>query len=95
MATLAELAERESLTPSELKRFGKRVHLFELEVRKGEELADAKRRLFGKIEAFIAKTGGQLYTGIHSETDWSRERWWEKGGHLVNRTLNFAAIVKN
>jgi len=92
VATMAELAEKESLTPSELKRFGKRVHIFKTIIRDGEYFATAKRRVFGEIEAFIASSGGQLYTGIHSENDWTKERWWVKGSHLVNRTCNFAVI---
>jgi len=93
MSTLAELAERAELTPSELKRFGARVLLFEFNLLKGEDFVEAKKRLFGEIEGCIKANGGQLYTGIHSERDWSRERWWSRGAHLVNRTLNFAIIV--
>lgn len=93
MAKMAELAERETLTPSQLKQFGKRVHIFETHIQDGEDWASAKKRVFGEIEAFIASNGGQVYTGIHSETDWSREYWWEKGGHLVNRTGNHAVIL--
>ena len=94
MATLAELAERCELTPSELKRFGKRVTYFALPERyKPEDYNYVKQKLFKKIESFVKKTGGQLYTGIHSENDWTTTRWWSKGAHLVNRTLEFAVIV--
>ena len=96
MATRAELAKRDTLIPSELKRFGDRVHNFryeDLDRIAGEDFAETKQRLFDKIESFVASSGGQLYTGIHSENDWSRDRWWLKGGHLVNRTLNFIVIV--
>ena len=92
MATQAELAKRDMLTPSELKRFGNKVHHFEFHKQDGEDFVEAKQRLFREIEAFVASSGGQLYTGIHSENDWSREHWWMKGGHLVNRTLNFVVI---
>jgi len=91
---LEGLAKREELLPSELKRFGKRVHRFDYEVVPGEEFSETKRKLFEKIGAFVNETGGQLYTGIHSESDWTRDRWWAKGAHLVNRTLNFAVITK-
>lgn len=91
MATLAELAKRDELTPSEMKRFGKRVTFFSLP-EKGDFEAN-KKALFEKIEAFVKKTGGQLYTGIHSENDWTVTRWWSKGGHLVNRTLEFAVLA--
>jgi len=93
MAKLAELACREELVPSELKRFGKRVRYFNVECQKGEDYVDAKKRVFPEIEAFVTETGGQLYTGIHSENDWGKTRWWSKGGHLVNRTGEFAVIV--
>ena len=93
MSKLAELAEREDLTPSELKRFGKRVHTFETHRLDGEDWAAAKQRVFGEIEDFIKANGGQLYTGIHSENDWSKERLWWKGGHLVNRTGNYVVIL--
>jgi len=93
MASLAELSQRDTLTPSELKRFGKRVHLLEFSPKKGEPSVEAKQRLFSQIEEFQASNGGQLYTGIHSENNWSTERWWRKGGHLVNRTLNFVVIL--
>jgi len=46
VATMAELAEKESLTPSELKRFGKRVHIFKTIIRDGEDFVTAKRRVF-------------------------------------------------
>ena len=94
MATLAELAERSELTPSEMKRFGRRVTYFSMpEKYKPKNSGSAKQALFKKIEAFVKKTGGQLYTGIHSENDWTRTRWWSKGAHLVNRTLEFVVLV--
>ena len=92
MATRAELAKRDTLTPSELQRFGDKVHRFDFQQQDGEEFIAAKHRLFREIDAFIASSGGQLYTGIHSEYDWSRERCWSKGAHFCNRTLNFVVI---
>ena len=91
---LVELSEKYSLTPSELKRFGDRVKCFNVTQQTGEEFAEAKKRVFTEIEEYVKKTGGQLYTGIHSENDWSRTRWWSKGGHLCNRTLEFVVITK-
>lgn len=96
MTTRADLAERDMLLPSELRRFGNRVHHFRLEDLdriEGEDFSETKQRLFQKIHDFIDSSGGHLYTGIHSETDWDKDRWWYKGGHLVNRTLNFIVIV--
>lgn len=97
MAKLSELASRAELTPSELKRFGKRVKYFDLpdDSRKwgGLSFAEAKAKLFKEIEDYVKSSNGQLYTGIHRENDWSKTRWWSKGGHLVNRTLEFAVIV--
>lgn len=93
MATMAELAERDTLTPSELKRFGSRVTLFDATDRKEDETFEqTKKRVFGKIEAFVKSTGGTLYTGMHKEFDWSKTFWWSKGGRLVNRTLEFVVI---
>ncbi len=93
--TLEQLSELDELTPSQLKQFGNRVKYFDANVQKeGESFEDAKHRVFAEIEEYVKKTGGQLYTGIHSENDWSRTRWWDKGGHLCNRTLEFAVITK-
>jgi hypothetical protein len=94
MTTQAKLAEYDILTPSELKRFGKRVKLFSLpENYEPLTFEEAKKRLFKEIEDFVVASGGQLYTGIHKENDWSRTFWWDKGAHLVNRTLEFAVVV--
>jgi len=89
---MAQLSRTEQLLPSELRRFGKRVRYFVVNNSKNETLAQAKLRTFGDISTCI-QLGGILYTGIHSETDWSCTRWWFKGGHLVNRTLEFAIIL--
>ncbi len=92
--TLQRLSEKDSLTPSELKRFGDKVKLFKVEDKAGEDFVANKHRVFAEIEEYVKKTGGQLYTGIHSENDWTKTRWWSKGGHLCNRTLEFAVITK-
>jgi len=78
-----------------MKRFGDKVKYFTIfpEDRKGEGTEDIKKRVFREIHDYVAQTGGQLYTGIHSSNNWGRLRWWLKGGHLVNRTGDFAVII--
>jgi hypothetical protein len=39
-------------------------------------------------------TKGLVFTGIHSETDWSETKWWDEGWHLVNRTGEYAVVIK-
>ncbi len=43
-------------------------------------------------KSYLAVHGGQVYTGLHSESDWSRTRWYDKGWHLVNRTGKYAIL---
>ena len=94
MSTQAELAEYDVLTPSEMKRFGKRVKYFAMpENYQPLSFEDAKAKLFKEIEDCVEQSGGQLYTGIHKENDLTRTFWWDKGAHLVNRTLEFAVIL--
>jgi hypothetical protein len=38
------------------------------------------------------ETGGWVFTGIHSETDWSETKWWDCGWHLANRTGEYAVV---
>jgi hypothetical protein len=43
-----------------------------------------------------AKRIGQpvlFFTGIHSESDWSRTKWWALGQHLVNRSGEYAVVL--
>jgi len=40
------------------------------------------------------ETGGWVFTGIHSETDWSETRWWGAGWHLCNRTGEYAVVFE-
>ena len=40
------------------------------------------------------ETGGWVFTGIHSETDWTKTRWWDSGWHLANRTGEYAVVFK-
>lgn len=97
--TQAELLAREELRPSDLKRFGKRVRYFSVDAlleKRGESitLRRAKEVVFKEIEDYLkANKGAILYTGIHKENDWSRTFYWLRGGHLVNRTLEFAVIL--
>ena len=39
------------------------------------------------------ETNGWVFTGIHTENDWSRTRWWAAGWHLVNRTGDYAVVI--
>jgi hypothetical protein len=77
--TIAELLKKPFLTAGEMKRLGKRVHYF-----KSTEATDK----------FMDKNGGTVYTGLHSSTDWSKTRWWDKGWHIVNRTKEYAVVIK-
>jgi hypothetical protein len=43
---------------------------------------------------FAQETGGWVFTGIHSETDWSETRWWSAGWHLFNRTGEYAVVFE-
>jgi hypothetical protein len=38
------------------------------------------------------ETGGWVFTGIHSETDWSETKWWDCGWHLANRTGEYVVV---
>ncbi len=42
---------------------------------------------------FTRDTGGKLFTGIHSENDWSKPKWWAAGWNLVNRTGDYVVVV--
>jgi hypothetical protein len=88
MATQTELKQKEELTPTELKQFGAKVKLFKIDYSSPEKRTASIK----KINNYAAHKGRTLYTGIHSENDWSRTRWWAKGVHLVNRTGEFAII---
>ncbi len=87
---LAELEIQEYLTPSQLKQFRNRVRRF---VFNPVNSTAAKHEYLDNIQKFAEENNGQVYTGIHSENDWTKERWWFKGWHLVNRTLNFVVII--
>jgi hypothetical protein len=43
---------------------------------------------------FAKETGGWVFTGIHSETDWSETRWWSAGWHICNRTGEYAVVFE-
>ena len=40
------------------------------------------------------ETGGWIFTGHHSDFDWSETRWWGAGWHLWNRTGEYAVVIK-
>ena len=77
--TIAELLRKQLLTAGEMKKLGKRVHYF--------KSTDA-------AEKFMDKHGGTVYTGLHRSTDWSRTAWWDRGWHMVNRTREWAVVIK-
>jgi hypothetical protein len=58
---LEQLSELDELTPSQLKRFGKRVKYFNVVQQAGEAFEDAKKRVFSEIEEYVKSTGGQPY----------------------------------
>jgi len=37
-------------------------------------------------------TGGWVFTGIHSQSDWDKVRWWAAGWRLANRTGDYAVV---
>ncbi len=45
-----------------------------------------------KASEFRNEVGGEVYTGIHKENDWSRTAYWEIGWHVVNRTGEYAVV---
>ena len=40
------------------------------------------------------ETGGWVFTGKHTETDWCETKWWDAGWHIVNRTGEYAVVIK-
>lgn len=36
---------------------------------------------------------GLFFSGLHSETDWSRTKWWSLGWHIVNRSGEYAVVL--
>jgi uncharacterized membrane protein len=107
--TIAELLTKDELRPCDLKRLGKRVHLFSVDdtftaqPKPGDYVA-AKQTVQERIEGFIAETTKaqqakgiftevSVWTGHHSETDWSRVYYWQKGWHFVNKTNDYAVIT--
>ncbi len=92
--TLAELRAQHNLRPCDLKRFGKRVKMFKTELKEGDKAwADAHVRTRLEVWQYLQQHGGQVYTGIHSESDWTKESFWDSGWHYVNCTGNYAVIT--
>ena len=93
---------KQTYTPSELRKL-KRVKVFvigdpgdDTPQMPAESIVHCKDRedVIAKTEAFVRESGGQLYTGIHKENDWSRTAWWEQGWHFVIRTGEYAVVTK-
>jgi hypothetical protein len=80
--TIAELLRKQTLTAGEMKRLGKRVRYFR--ARMAAETAEGYQKAYG----------GVIYTGIHRSNDWSKTAWWDKGWHVVNRTKEYAVVIK-
>lgn len=77
---------KETYMPGELQKL-KRVKVFEPAESETSPLPVQRR-----VTKFADEVGGQVYTGIHKENDWSRTAWWERGWHLVNRTCKYAVV---
>jgi len=80
------------LTKAELKRkYGKKYQIvYFLE---NDEPHDeiAKQQAVLKL---AKEKHGWVFTGIHSENDWSETRWWSAGWHFVNRTGEYAVVFE-
>lgn len=90
---LAELEKETFLRPTELNKFGARVKIFKTEPKLCEDWPDAHKRTRLEVWDYIQRHGGQVYTGIHSESDWTEECQWDKGWYISNRTGNYAVIL--
>ena len=56
---------------------------------------DEPKDLIARQQAVLRlaqETGGWVFTGIHSENDWSETKWWDAGWHLCNRTGEYAVV---
>lgn len=75
---------------------------FESKYRKGHRIVyfrtdEDPKDLISRQQAVLEaaqETGGWVFTGIHSESDWDKTRWWSAGWHLVNRTGEYAVVIK-
>ena len=70
----------EFYSPSEMKRLGKRVIVYDV------EFAEAEKLLEGDKSDLV------IFSGIHSANDWSRTYWWQKGLHAVNVTKRYCVV---
>jgi hypothetical protein len=84
-----ELRLKETLTPSELKRFGKKAKIFSPE--KNDRAGVLRTQT--KSGQYAGNNNGVVYSGIHSENDWSRTKFWSKGWHFANRTGEYAVVL--
>jgi len=56
---------------------------------------DEPKDLIARQQAVLKlaqETGGWVFTGIHSENDWSETKWWDSGWHLANRTGEYVVV---
>lgn len=53
---------------------------------------EIRDRLGAALNLAVTK-GGLFFTGIHSESDWSRTKWWGLGQHIVNRSGEYAVVI--
>lgn len=80
------------LTKAQLERKYCKDHLIVYFLEGGEPLDKIAKQ---QIVLRLAKdTGGWVFTGKHTETDWSETRWWDAGWHLFNRTGEYAVVIK-
>ena len=81
----------EFLTKTELeKKYGKSNIRYFLD--SDNEVTNTEQKQQSVLQ-FAKDNYGKVYTGIHSENDWSRSKWWAEGWHLVNRTGEYAVVT--
>jgi len=81
----------EFLTKTELeKKYGKSNIRYFLDSETEVTDRDQKQQ---SVLQYAKDNYGKVYTGIHSENDWSRSKWWAEGWHLMNRTGEYAVVT--
>ena len=85
------------LTPTELRKHCSKAYTSPKRYRivyfHGDE-TDTRVATQQKVLQFAKETGGFVFTGIHSESDWSKTAYWAAGWHRVNRTGEYAVVIK-
>ncbi len=84
--TLQELAGKDVLTNTELKRFGGRVKIFRFDDYHNREAVQIA------VKEEMERYPSEVFTGHHTEYDWSQTHYWQRGWHLFNRTLDYAVV---